>query len=153
MQNLYLFYRICTYFTDTRVPVGTTELIHYTEVPRRYYRTYTYSYISDLILALRNMYLSYRSCTCFTDTGVSVGTTGLILIQISRRSFIVSSYAELILITNVRSFGTPVGVTELILIQNLYLFLYFGYGSTRRYYRTFYLYKSTHRYFRTYSYT
>ena len=36
LQNLYLFYRYestrgyyrtCTYFTDTRVPVGTTELI------------------------------------------------------------------------------------------------------------------------------
>ena len=27
--------------------------------------------------------------------------------------------------------------------------MYFGYESTRRYYRTFYLYKSTHRYYRT----
>ena len=166
LRNLYLHYRanFCIsdsevlvgtteHFAGTKVPVGTTEQIHYTEVPRRYYRTYTYSYISDLILALRNMYLSYRSCTCFTNTGVPVGTIGLILIRISRRSFRVSSYAELILITDVCSFGTPVGVTELILIQNLYLFLYFGYGSTRRYYRTFYLYKSTHRYFRTYTYT
>ena len=124
MQNLYLFYKICTYFTDTRVPVGTTELIHYIEVPRRYYRTYTYSYISDLILALRNMYLSYRSCTCFTDTGVPVGNTGLILIRISRRSFIVSFYAELILI-----------------LQNMYLF--YRYEITRRYYRAYSLYRGT----------
>ena len=53
---------------------------------------------------------------------VPLGTTGLILIRISRRSYRVSSYAELILITDVCSFGTPVGVIELILIQNLYLF-------------------------------
>ena len=31
------------------------------------------------------------------------------------------SYAELILITDLCSFGTPVEVTELILMQNLYL--------------------------------
>ena len=67
------------------------------EITRGYYRTYTY----------------------FTGTGVPIGTTGLILIRISRRSYRVSSYAELILITDVCSFGTPVGVTELILIQNL----------------------------------
>ena len=39
-------------------------------------------------------------------------------------------------------------LTELILaLQSK--FLYFGYGSTRRYYRTFYRYKSTCRYYRT----
>ena len=74
----------------------------------------------------RYIYLFYRyestlryywTYTCFTDTGVPVGTTGLILIQISRRSYRVSSYAELILITDLLSFGTPVGVTELISIQ------------------------------------
>ena len=58
--------------------------------------------------------------------GVPVGTTRLILIRISRRSFRVSSYAELILITDVCSFGTPVGVTELILIQDLTGLLSFG---------------------------
>ena len=50
-----------------------------------------------------------------------MGTAELILIRISRRSYRVSSYAELILITDVCSLGTPVGVTELILIQNIYL--------------------------------
>ena len=40
-------------------------------------------------------------------------------------SYRVSSYAELILITDVCSFGTPVGVTELILIFRI-LFLYYG---------------------------
>ena len=47
--------------------------------------------------------------------------TELILIWISRRSYRVSSYAELILIIDICSLGTPVEVTELILIQNLYL--------------------------------
>ena len=79
---------------------------------------------------LQNLYLFflyestlryYWSYTCFTDTGVPVGTTGLLLIRISRRSYRVSSYVELILIKDVCSFGNPVGVTELILIQNLYL--------------------------------
>ena len=50
-----------------------------------------------------------------------MGTTELILIRISRKSYKVSSYAELILIIDVCSLGTPVGVIELILIQNLYL--------------------------------
>ena len=36
-------------------------------------------------------------------------------------SYRVTSYAELILITDVCSFGTPVGVTELLLMQDLYL--------------------------------
>ena len=48
-----------------------------------------------------------------------MGTIELILIRISRRSYSASSYAELMLITDVCSLGTPVGVTELILIQNL----------------------------------
>ena len=45
----------------------------------------------------------------------------LVLVQISRRSYITYAYTELILITDLCSFGTPVGVTELILMQNLYL--------------------------------
>ena len=82
-------------------------------------------------MVLHNSYLffGYESTlrynwayTYFTDTGVPIGTTGIILIRTSRRSYRLSSYAELILITDVCSFGTPVGVTELILIQNLYLF-------------------------------
>ena len=59
--------------------------------------------------------------TYLTDTRVPLGTTGLMFTHISRRSYRVSSYAELILITDVCSFGTPVGITEFILIQNLYL--------------------------------
>ena len=43
--------------------------------------------------------------------------------------------------------GTYSCIKNLILVL-LNLFLYFGYGSTRRYYRTFYLYKSTYRYYR-----
>ena len=37
-------------------------------------------------------------------------------------------YTELILITDLCSFGTPVGVTELILIQNLYLYKTYTYN-------------------------
>ena len=51
----------------------------------------------------------------------------------SRRSYRAYSYAELILITDLCSFGTPVGVIELILIlQSLHLF-----GGTRRYHRDY----------------
>ena len=79
-------------------------------------------------MVLQNLYLSYGyestlrydwTYTCFTDTGVPVGTSGLILIWISHRSYRVSSYSELKIITGLCSFGTPVGLTELILIQNL----------------------------------
>ena len=42
-------------------------------------------------------------------------------IQDSRRSYRTYPYSELILITDLCLYKTPVGVTELILIQNLYL--------------------------------
>ena len=76
--------------------------------------------IQDEYSAVRQ--LAIEANNYFTDIGVPVGTIGIILIRTSRRSYRFSSYAELILITDVCSFGTPVGVTELILIQNLYLF-------------------------------
>ena len=103
--------------------------------------------MTGLVLILLNLYLFYRyestrryyrAYTYFTDTGVPVGTTGLILIRTSRRSYRVSSYAELILITDVCSFGTPVGVTELNQIQE-YPYVRQNlsrYRSTSRYYRT-----------------
>ena len=53
-------------------------------------------------------------------------------IQDSRRSYRAYSYARLILITDLFSVGTPVRVTELILMQDLYL-----YGSTCKYYKTY----------------
>ena len=95
----------------------------------------------------------------------------LMFIRDSRRSYKTYSFPELILITNLCLFGTPVGVTELILklhsshlfrdtrgyhgdygtytyftdtgvlvnttelIQDLYLF--YAYGSTRKYYRAY----------------
>ena len=80
------------------------------------------------------------------DFGTYTGFTELNLIREypqvlhDQMSALIPTCVGIILITDVRSFETPVGVTELILIQNLYLFLYFGYGSTSRYYRTFYLY-------------
>ena len=80
----------------------------------------------------------YWTYTCFIDTGVPVGTTGLILIPTSRRSYRVSSYTELILITDVFSFETPVGVTELNQIQEYPLVRHnlIRNRSTRRYHRT-----------------
>ena len=74
-------------------------------------------------------------------------------IRDSRRSYRAFSYPELILITDLCSFGTPVGVTELILIlRSLHLF-----GGTRRYYReiterilvlrNLFLYGSTREYY------
>ena len=53
-------------------------------------------------------------------------------IRDSRRSYRTYSYAGLILITDLFSVGTPVGVTELILMQDLYL-----YRSTCKYYKTY----------------
>ena len=54
-------------------------------------------------------------------------------IQDSHRNYRAYSYAGLILITDLFSVGTPVGVTELILIlRSLHLF-----GGTRRYHRDY----------------
>ena len=54
-------------------------------------------------------------------------------IQDSHRSYRAYSYAGLILITDLFLVGTPVGVTELILIlRSLHLF-----GGTRRYHRDY----------------
>ena len=84
------------FYTHMGVPVGTIEFILIRSLyggTRRYYRTHTYSCISDLILVLQSIYLCYGSYTCiteyvlvlqilylFTDTGVPVGTSELILI-------------------------------------------------------------------------
>ena len=57
-------------YTHTVVPVGTTEFILIRSLyggTRRYYITHTYSCISDLILVLRNIYLSYGTYTCVTE--------------------------------------------------------------------------------------
>ena len=54
-------------------------------------------------------------------------------IRDSRRSYRTYSYAELILITDLGAFRTPVGVTELMLmLRSLNLF-----GGTRRYHRDY----------------
>ena len=67
-----------------------------------------------------------------------------ILIQVSPKDI----HIRLILMILYLYYGTYTYITNLILVLRS-LFLYFGYGSTRRYYRTFYLYKSTCRYYRT----
>ena len=57
----------------------------------------------------------------------------LMFIRDSRRSYRTYSYVELILITDLCAFRTPVGVTELMLmLQSLNLF-----GGTRRYHRDY----------------
>ena len=142
LQNLYGSYES---YSCAKVPVGTMSwnisgsyhiqgqirlLQKRTLVFRRYRSQIHYTEVTvvttGLILISKNLYLFYRyettrryyrAYTYFTDTRVPLGTTGLILIQTSRRSYRVSSYAEFILITDVCSFGTPVGVTELIQIQ------------------------------------
>ena len=57
---------------------------------------------TELIHIVRRRYLSRTHTSIY-----------LILVQISRRSYIAYAYAELILITDLCSFGTPVGVIEL----------------------------------------
>ena len=98
-------------------------------------------------------------------------------IRDSRRSYKAYSYLELIIITGLCSFGTPVGVTELILIFRI-LFLYYGaytctkvlVGATHIHYTEvpvgttglililqnlylFYRYGSTRRYYRNFTCT
>ena len=81
--------------------------------------------VTELILMLQSL----------TYSEVPVGTT-----EITERILVFRS--------TYLSYGTYTGLTELILVlQNL--LLYFGYISTRRYYRTFYWYKSTRRCYRT----
>ena len=66
----------------------------------------------------------------------------LMIIRISRKSYRAFSYPELILITDLCSFGTPMGVTELILIQRClytYGYLYLSQIS-RRSLQNLYLY-------------
>ena len=68
--------------------------------------TYTYSCISDLILALRNMYLSYGSYTCFTEH--------ILVLRILYRAY--SGTKVPVGTTQIPYTEVPVGTTELILI-------------------------------------
>ena len=90
---------------------------------RRSYRTYSYATEFNLFGGTRRHHRDYG-----TYTGIS---------------------EHILVLRNLYwSYGTYTGLTELILVlQNL--LLYFGYRSTRRYYRIFYWYKSTRRYYRT----
>ena len=57
-------------YTHTGVPVDTTEFILIRSLygdTRRYYRTHTYSCISDLILVFQILYMYYRIYTCLTE--------------------------------------------------------------------------------------
>ena len=128
---------------------------------RRSYRTYSYAElilitdlgafrtpvgVTELMLMLQSLNLFGGTHRYHRDYGTYTGFTELNLIReypqvlLDQMSALIPTCVGIILITDVHSFETPVEVTELILIQNLYLFLYFGYGSTRSYYKTFYLY-------------
>ena len=87
----------------------------------------SYSCITELILVFRILYVYYGTYTCLTE--------------LCYRAY---SYISILYLY----YGAYTCITNLILVLQS-LFLYFGYGSTRRYYRTFYLYKSTRRYYRT----
>ena len=122
IHNLYLSYGTYTSLTELILVFRST-----------YWYFGAHTGISDLIRVIQNLYMYFKSYTCNTELILVlrnlflcegtrrydelVSTTGLILIRTSRRSYRVSSYAEFILITDVFSFGTPVGVTELIQIQ------------------------------------
>ena len=108
LQNLYLYYGV---YTCSEVPVAITEITERILVLRnlflygstcKYYKTYTgtsylilvlrsiswsygtYTCIIKLILVFQILYLYYKTYTYFTNTGVPVGTTELILILLIR---------------------------------------------------------------------
>ena len=68
-----------------------------------------------------NKYQKFHAFISWTYTS-TYAYSKLMLIRISRRSYRAFSYPELILIIDLCSFGTPVGVTELMLMQS-YLYL------------------------------
>ena len=113
-----------------------TKLIHVFQILYMSYRAYTC--LTDLKLVLQNLLLSYGSYSC---AKVPLGTISrnksgsyhkqgqIRLLQI--RTLVFRRYRPQIHYTEVL-----VGTTGLILIlQNLYLF--YGYGSTCRYYITY----------------
>ena len=75
----------------------------------RYYKTYTYSGISDLILTLRNMYLSYGSYTCFTEH--------ILVLWILYRAYFGTKVP--VGTTQIPYTAVPVGTTRLILILRI----------------------------------
>ena len=88
-----------------------------------------YSCILNLIRVLRNLYLSYGTYTCVTE-----------LILVFRIVYLYNGAYSCTKVpvgtTHIHYTEVPVGTTGLILIlQELYLF--YQYGSTRRYYRDF----------------
>ena len=118
-------------------------------------------------ISLILVHISRRSYRAYAYIEVPLGITRLILILRSLHLFggIRRYYRDLYLFLY---FGSYACITKLILVlQNVYLcyrayscisdlihvlrnlYLSYGYKSTRRYYRTFYLYKSTRRYYRT----
>ena len=124
-----------------------------------YFRSYTC--ITKHILVLQILYLCYRAYSCISDL-----IRSLFWYKSTRRYYTDSLYegthryhwtytyftdTEVHVGTKeIHYTKVPIGTTGLILIlQDLYLF--YRYGSTRRYYRDL-LYGSTRRYYWTYTY-
>ena len=85
-----------------------------------------YSCILGLILVLRSLFLYFESYTCITEH--------ILVLQILYEAY--SCIKVPVGTTQIHYTEVPVGTIGLILIlQNLYLF--YRYGSTRRYYRDF----------------
>ena len=86
----------------------------------------SYTFITEHILVLRILYLHYRAYSCISDTEVPVGTT----------EHFTCTKVPIGTTEQIHHTEVLVGTTRLILIlQNLYLF--YRYGSTRRYYKDF----------------
>ena len=136
LRNVYWYYGTYPYM---EVPVSTTKLILVLRILYLYYEVYPG--LTELILVLLNLFLYLRSYTGVTEH--------ILVLRILCLCYGAYSCTKVpVGTTQVHYTEVPVGTTGLILIlQNLYLF--YRYGSTRRYCRDFYLYKSTHRYYRT----
>ena len=96
-------------------------------VLRNLYLCYrTYSCISDLILVLQSIFLYFGSYTCVMEH--------ILVLRILYGAYSCTKVPADT--TPIHYTKVPVGTTGLVLIlQNLYLF--YRYGSTRRYYRDF----------------
>ena len=106
----------------------------------------SYTCITELILVLRNLYLCYRAYSCISDLILVLqsiflyfGSYTCVMEHIIVLRILYGAYSCTKVPVDTTQFHytkVPVGTTGLILIlQNLYLF--YRYGSTRRYYRDF----------------
>ena len=139
-----------------RTPVGVTELMLMLRSLNlfggtcRYHRDYgTYTGISEHVLVLRNLYWSYGTYTGHMELILVYRTYSYLTDLILDLRNLYWSYGTYIGIQDLfLSYRSYTGLTELILfLRNLYLYtelililrslyLSYGYGSTRKYYRS-----------------